>query len=74
MQLIMEDISRKDRDGHKYVPGREQHERDHVFEHETLQQLQKYALNGKHEEFWELLGHIRGEDKRKDIIELCNMN
>ena len=58
---------------HTYIPGKEQHERDHVHEHETLQQLQKHALNGKHHEFWELLGLIRGEDKRRDIIELCGM-
>ena len=57
----------------KYVPGELQHERDHVFEHETLQKLQKLALNGKDEEFWELLGLVRGEDKRRDIAELCNM-
>ena len=58
---------------HTYIPGKEQHERDHVHEHETLQQLQKHALNGNYDEFWELLGLIRGEDKRRDIIELCGM-
>ena len=57
----------------KYIPGELQHERDLVFEHETLQELQKLALNGKHDEFWELLGLVRGEDKRRDIIELCQM-
>ena len=70
----MENISRKEREGHKYVPGTANEvERQHVNEHETLQQLQKHALNGKHDEFWELLGLIRGEDKRRDIIELCGM-
>ena len=67
-------LSKRERDGHWYVPGKEQHERDHVFEHETIQKLQKLALNGKHEEFWELLGLVRGEDKRRDIIDLCQMN
>lgn len=45
----------------------------HTHEHETIQVLQRHALNGKHDEFWELLGLIRGEDKRRDIIELCGM-
>ena len=35
--------------------------------------LQKYALNGKREEFYELLETINGEDKKRDIIELCDM-
>ena len=67
-------LSKRERDGHWYVPGKEPHERDHVFEHETIQKLQKLALTGKHEECWELLGLGRGEDKRRDIIELCQMN
>ena len=46
----------------------------HVNEHETLQQLQRYALNGEKEKFFELLLNIDGDDKRKDIIELCNMH
>ena len=45
----------------------------HLSEHETLQILQRHALNGKHEEFFELLKTIDGEDKKRDIIELCNM-
>ena len=35
--------------------------------------LQRYALNGNHQEFFELLETISGADKRRDIIELCNM-
>ena len=45
----------------------------HLSEHETLQILQRHALNGKHEEFFELLKTIDGEDKKRDITELCNM-
>jgi len=66
-------LSRQERDGHWYVPGKTSVEKQHVNEHETLQTLQKYALNGKHEEFFELLETINGEDKKRDITELCNM-
>ena len=58
---------------HWYVPGKTAIERQHVSEHETLQTLQKHALNGKKEEFYELLDSINGEDKKRDIIELCGM-
>ena len=46
----------------------------HVNEHETLQQLQRHALNGEREKFFDLLSNINGDDKRRDIIELCNMH
>ena len=55
------------------MPGKTSVEKQHVNEHETLQTRQKYALNGKHEEFFELLETINGEDKKRDITELCNM-
>ena len=55
------------------MPGKTSVEKQHVNEHETLQTLQKYALNGKHEEFFELLKTIDGEDKKRDIIQLCDM-
>ena len=58
---------------HVYVPGKNDVEIQHLSEHETLQILQRHALNGKHEEFFELLKTIDGEDKKRDIIELCNM-
>ena len=45
----------------------------HLSEHETLQILQRHALNGKKEEFYELLETIDGEDKKRDIIEICGM-
>ena len=71
----MENISRKERTGHKYVPGTANEvERQHVNEHESLQQLQRLALNGKREEFFTLLNSLNlSEDKRNDIIFLCNI-
>ena len=69
----MENISRKERDGHWYVPGKTEHEKVHVNEHEILQMLQRHALNGKHEEFFTLLNNISGEDKKRDIMSLCGI-
>ena len=54
-------------------PYRNEVEVQHINEHETLQELQRHALNGKHEEFFELLETIDGEDKKRDIIQLCDM-
>ena len=48
----MENISRKERAGHKYIPGTANKvEEQHVSEHERLQTLQRYALNKNVEEF-----------------------
>ena len=58
---------------HGYVPGKNSVEKQHLSEHETLQILQRHALNGKKEEFYELLETIDGEDKKRDIIEICGM-
>ena len=58
---------------HWYVPGKNSVEKQHLSEHETLQILQRHALNGKKEEFYELLETIDGEDKKRDIIEMCRM-
>jgi len=70
----MENISRKEREGHKYVPGTANEvEVQHVNEHETLQMLQRYALNGESSKFFELLLNINGDDKRRDIVLMCNM-
>ena len=66
-------LSRRERDGHWYIPGKNSVERQHVHEHETLQILQQLALNGKHEEFFELLETFNGVDKKRDIIQLCEM-
>ena len=54
-------------------PYRNEVEVQHINEHETLQELQRHALNGKREEFYELLNTIDGEDKKRDIIQLCDM-
>jgi len=54
-------------------PYRNKVEVQHISEHETLQELQRHALNGKREEFYKLLETIDGEDKKRDIIQLCDM-
>ena len=71
----MENISRKERTGHKYIPGTANEvERQHVNEHESLQLLQRHALNGKREEFYTLLNSLNlSKDKRNDFLELTNM-
>jgi len=71
----MENISRKERTGHKYIPGTANEvERQHVNEHESLQLLQRHALNGKREEFFTLLDSLNlSEDKRRDFISLCDI-
>ena len=65
-------LSRQERNSW-YVPGKTSVEKQHVSEHQTLQTLQKHALNGKREEFYKLLETIDGEDKKRDIIQLCDM-
>ena len=71
----MENISRKERTGHKYIPGTANEvERQHVNEHESLQLLQRLALNGRREEFFTLLNSLNlSKDKRKDFLELTDM-
>jgi len=49
-------------------------EKQHIHEHETLQILQQHALNGNEKSFFDLLMKINGEDKRRDILELCDMS
>ena len=58
---------------HTYIPGETDAEKQHLHEHETLQILQRHALNGKTAEFFELLQTIEDPDKRRAIIELCDM-
>ena len=65
-------LSRQERNSW-YVPGKTSVEKQQVNEHQTLQTLQKHALNGEREEFYELLETIDGEDKKRDIIQLCDM-
>ena len=71
----MEQTSRKERAGHKYIPGTANEvERQHVNEHESLQLLQCHALNGRREEFFTLLDSLNlSKDKHNDILELTNM-
>ena len=71
----MEDISRKERAGHKYIPGTANEvERQHVNEHESLQLLQRHALNGRREEFFTLLDSLNlSKDKHNDILELLEV-
>ena len=70
----MENISRKEREGHKYIPGTANEvEKQHVNEHETLQILQRHALNNEPEEFYTLLQTIPDIDKQNDIKEMLGM-
>ena len=70
----MENISRKERDNHWYVPGRTETEKQHLTEHESLQLLQRHALNGKREEFFTLLDSLNlSKDKHNDILELLEV-
>ena len=70
----MENISRKERDNHWYVPGRTKTEKQHLTEHESLQQLQRLALNGRREEFFTLLDSLNlSKDKHNDILELLEV-
>ena len=59
---------------HTYIPGETDAEKQHLHEHETLQILQRHALNGKTAEFFALLQTIADPDKRRDIIEMCDMH
>ena len=66
----MENISRKERAGHKYIPGTANEvEEQHVSEHERLQTLQRHALNKNVEEFVELLNTFP-VDKQADLINM----
>ena len=70
----MEQTSRKERDNHWYIPGRTKTEKQHLTEHESLQLLQRHALNGRREEFFTLLNSLNlSKDKRNDFLELTNM-
>ena len=55
-------LSRNERNSW-YVPGKTNVEKQHVNEHETLQILQRHALNNNHEEFYNVLNNINGEEK-----------
>ena len=59
------------REDHWYVPGKHAHEKQHIFEHETIQVLQKHAQYGRHKEFYQLLLSIHDQNKRNDIAQMC---
>tara|TARA_R100000008_G_C3482925_1_gene114796 strand:- start:101 stop:313 length:213 start_codon:yes stop_codon:yes gene_type:complete len=60
------------RSNHWYVPGKTPAEKQHLHEHNTLQVLQRLALNKKWEEFDKLLETISDKDKQHDIKEICH--
>jgi len=68
----MANISREERPSW-YVPGKTVVEVQHMSEHETLQILQRLALNNKWSDYEHLLMSKFGDkpDKRKDIREMC---
>ena len=48
-------------------------EKQHSHEHDTLQLLQRLAVDGKRDEFFELLKTIENEDKRRDFTRMFGM-
>ena len=62
-------ISKKERDGHWYVPGKTNVEKQHLSEHERIQLIQRHALNKNVEEFAELLNTFP-VDKQADLINM----
>ena len=75
LNLSWKTLARKERTGHKYIPGtKNEVERQHVNDNESLQLLQRHALNGRREEFFTLLDSLNlSKDKHNDILELTNM-
>ena len=60
------------REDHWYIPGKTDVEKQHIHEHETLQEMQRHALNRDHDKFFTmLLSFSRSQDKRNDIAQLC---
>jgi len=56
------------------VTGKNNVEKQHVSEHETVQKLQRHALNNGIDQFYELLKTIHGEDKKRDILIMCGIH
>ena len=54
---------------HWYVPGKTDVEKQHLNEHETLQLLQRHALNKNEEEFVKLLNTFP-IDKQVDLMNM----
>tara|TARA_B100000945_G_C20356218_1_gene584817 strand:+ start:782 stop:1006 length:225 start_codon:yes stop_codon:yes gene_type:complete len=63
-------ISKKERDGHWYVPGKTDVEKQHLTEHEALQLLQRHALNNDVDAFAEVLNQFP-PDKQRDLVDMC---
>ena len=59
------------REDHWYVPGKHEHEKQHIHEHETIQVLQNHAQYGRHDKFYTLLLSIHDQNKRNDICQMC---
>ena len=57
---------------HWYVPGKTEVEKQHIHEHETLQIMQRHALNSDHGKFFDLLlSFSRDQDKRNEVARIC---
>ncbi len=70
--MITGQKQRKDKTNHWYVPGKTETERQHIHEHETLQIMQRYALNLDHSKFYHLmLSFSRDQDKRNEVSRIC---
>ena len=63
-------ISKKERDGHWYVPGKTNVEKQHLTEHEALQLLQRHALNNDVDAFAEVHNQFP-PDKQRDLVDMC---
>ena len=61
------------RSDHWYIPGKTEAEKQHLHEHETLQILQRHALNGKTAEFFSQMQTNTEENKRHDIEEMFDI-
>ncbi len=57
------------REDHWYIPGKLPHEKQHIWEHKTLQVLAQYADNGDWPKFEELLSEFN-KDKQGALREM----
>ena len=55
-----------------YIPGKTLAEKQHIHEHETLQIMQRHALNSDHLSFYNLLlSFSKSQTKRNDVAQMC---
>ena len=60
------------RSDHWYIPGKTLAEKQHIHEHETLQIMQRHALNSDHLSFYNLLlSFSKSQTKRNDVAQMC---